>query len=400
MKDLFPGYYKPTDEEFKALWRQCLFVPDTNILLHVYEYSQETREKLVEIFNHLSGQLWMPHQVALEFQRNRPGVIHRQVSASADVKRAMEQTHGKLRGALSQYTHHPFLPTAKWQDELNVLFSKMLDEAQSGKEEYPDLLTADHLREQIDQLFDGKVGAPFSQDRVREIKAEGKERFKSFTPPGHADRGKGGEEQQYGDLLLWHQVMEYAKQVGKPVVFITDDAKEDWWHIVGDRTIGPRPELIDEFRHQTNGLSFYMYSAERFLRFAQDHLAEKVRIQDSTIGEARNVASHASVRLASAIQRFNELRDEQSRRFEENPALYLKALLEHAMDPRRHEFLGSLGEPPKPSGESMCWLNTLLNELVDEVDSTTEGSLSADNAGSGMSSSEDEPTQEDDTSIE
>lgn len=60
-----------------------------------------------------------------------------------------------------------------------------------------------------------------------------------------------------------------------PAIFVTDDAKEDWWQIQGDRTIGPRPELIAEFRTECKQ-NFYMYSSAQFLKFANTYLKERV----------------------------------------------------------------------------------------------------------------------------
>ena len=43
------------------------------------------------------------------------------------------------------------------------------------------------------------------------------------------------------------KLLERAKAEKKPLLFVTDDAKEDWWLIHEERTIGPRPELLREF---------------------------------------------------------------------------------------------------------------------------------------------------------
>ena len=45
MREKFPGYYRPTAEEFDELWRSALIVPDANVLLSLYRLS-ETRYKL------------------------------------------------------------------------------------------------------------------------------------------------------------------------------------------------------------------------------------------------------------------------------------------------------------------------------------------------------------------
>jgi hypothetical protein len=71
MRETFPGYYTPSDAEFKRLWTKSLFVLDANVLLNLYRYSSETRKKLIEILQRLDTRLWVPHQAALEYQRNR-----------------------------------------------------------------------------------------------------------------------------------------------------------------------------------------------------------------------------------------------------------------------------------------------------------------------------------------
>ena len=71
------------------------------------------------------------------------------------------------------------------------------------------------------------------------------------------------------------QIIEISKIEKKPVVLLTDDAKEDWWQIHGDRTIGPRAELVAEFLNEC-GQSFYMYSSGRFLKHASTYLSETI----------------------------------------------------------------------------------------------------------------------------
>jgi len=70
MKKTFPGYYCLTEEEFSVLWNTCLFVLDANVLLNLYSYSQETSNELIGILKQISDRLWIPHQAALEYQKN------------------------------------------------------------------------------------------------------------------------------------------------------------------------------------------------------------------------------------------------------------------------------------------------------------------------------------------
>ena len=68
MSKLFSGYYRPDEDEFRILWESGVFILDTNVLLDLYRYPKELREELVGVLGKLSEQLWLPHQVFLEYQ--------------------------------------------------------------------------------------------------------------------------------------------------------------------------------------------------------------------------------------------------------------------------------------------------------------------------------------------
>ncbi len=77
MKEIFPEFYRPEDEEFQTLWSSCVFIFDTNVLLDLYRYSADSRSDFFDVLEHneIRGRLWLPHQVAYEFQKNRLNVI-------------------------------------------------------------------------------------------------------------------------------------------------------------------------------------------------------------------------------------------------------------------------------------------------------------------------------------
>ena len=68
----------------------------------------------------------------------------------------------------------------------------------------------------------------------------------------------------YGDLIIWKQIIQYAKERSVGIVYVTHDQKEDWWNIVKGKTIGPRIELRREFTSET-GQEFHMYSMNSFI---------------------------------------------------------------------------------------------------------------------------------------
>ena len=90
MRDLFPGYYQPTEQEFDELWKECIFSFDTNVLLHIYRYSPKTRERLFDILEKLQARIWIPHQVGYEFHKNRLNVISSQSNAYDKLVKILE----------------------------------------------------------------------------------------------------------------------------------------------------------------------------------------------------------------------------------------------------------------------------------------------------------------------
>lgn len=67
--------YRPSEEEFQYIWKNCVFVPDTSLLLGLFRYSPNLRESIINVFEKASERLWIPHQVALEYYDNLEDVV-------------------------------------------------------------------------------------------------------------------------------------------------------------------------------------------------------------------------------------------------------------------------------------------------------------------------------------
>ena len=52
-----------------------MVVPDANVLLNLYRYTDQARDDLLSVLERLGNQLWVPHQVLVEFWRNRDAVL-------------------------------------------------------------------------------------------------------------------------------------------------------------------------------------------------------------------------------------------------------------------------------------------------------------------------------------
>ena len=266
MKKTFAGYYRPSEAEFADLWAKATFAIDANVLLNFYGYSQPTRNALIGIFERLQDRLWLPHQFALEYQRNRPKAILEQLEnykkVRKDLRRILDE-HFRSR------TRHPFVS----KNSLASL-EKISRQLERGEREHAKLLTDDMFFQRISEIFEDRVGSEPSLEDVSQLQATAKDRYSRGCPPGFADKQKG-EPGCYGDYIGWAQILRFASEHGSDVILVTDDRKEDWWLIRSDRTIGPRPELVSEFMSLT-GRRFHMYSLDQFMVRAREYLGEKI----------------------------------------------------------------------------------------------------------------------------
>ena len=92
------------------------------------------------------------------------------------------------------------------------------------------LLTEDEILNHVVEMFEGRVGTPYSKEQLEKIIEEGKERYKGKIPPGFKDSDKHGDTevfaeicQKFGDLIIWKQVIEKSKESKKGIIFVTDD---------------------------------------------------------------------------------------------------------------------------------------------------------------------------------
>lgn len=285
MHKLFPGYFRPTDEEFKTLWQQGVFAFDANVLLNIYRYTPKTRGTLLEILSQLQERLWLPHQAAYEYHQNRLEVITHQLHAYAEIEKKLDEGFKKLETELRGYQRHPFVDVEQVLETLKRAMKRAKSLLQRARVNHPDLLASDDLREQIVELFEDNLGAPFPPEELEKVYKQAEQRFKQDIPPGFEDTSKKGAK-KYGDVVLWFQLIKFAKEQQKPLIFTTDDRKEDWWLKHDGGTIGPRPELIQEMRYEAS-IQFYMYSTDQFMKYAQDYL--KLQEQQEAVEEVREI---------------------------------------------------------------------------------------------------------------
>lgn len=283
MQEKFPEYYRPSADEFDSLWREALFVPDTNVLLNLYRYSESTRSDLLRILYDLQNKLWIPHQVAQEFLDRRLGVIHEKETKHVNLRDKLSKFEAETRNDAEALHRGAHFESQELLNNLTESITALSNDLLERERKLPNLSNSpsdDDVWSTIEELFIGKIGDPYSKDKLEEIVRDGESRDREKTPPGYRDEG-------HGDLIIWHQIMDKASETNSPIVFVTDDLKEDWWWESKGKTIGPRKELVKEIREKS-GVRFHMYDADQFIKQANQYLDSKV--SQNTLSEVEHLS--------------------------------------------------------------------------------------------------------------
>lgn len=352
MKARFPGYYRPTEAELDALWQEgTLVVLDTNILLHLYRVPASTRTLLLSILERLKDRLWIPHQVAIEYQRRRLGVIRDAFSATrrllTDIEKAQEQFVRAVQAAQPEKRELRRVPAALAKIQTHV--AQIRDDVQEAIADQLSPTAEDFIRNAIDTLIGDKVGAaPKDQQTLAGWYKEGASRFALQMGPGYKDAGKANSpspkffaggltfESEYGDLVLWKQIIQHAAENGiKKVVFVTQDNKEDWWCRVSDpangeaSTQGPLQELSEEIRREGHVELFWMYHLQEFMEVASERFG--INVSEEAITDVYLADKAAATTVASILPGQISLQAMSSSRF--NMQMHMNVLAEMDLHP-------------------------------------------------------------------
>ncbi len=292
LRDQFAPYYTPSQEVVAAAVRTGLVTPDTNVLLAAYRFERQAREELFSAFDKLGDRLWIPHQVALEFHRNRLGVIAQQEAFFGKTREELESAMGSYLAKLRAFANRIAIPQPRSQElermirDTHAQVTAQVSRAEEANEVHLDSRDSDEVLARLETLFEGRVGDPMKPDQLEAARKEAKRRVDQGIPPGYEDKDKADPS---GDYLVWKQLLQEASTRQLPVILITDDRKEDWVRREHGLTLGPRPELCEEMSAEA-GVTFHLMRTATFLRHAKDYLS--VSVSPETVDQAQELPAH------------------------------------------------------------------------------------------------------------
>jgi len=308
MRELFTGYSKKTEKEIKELWQSALITFDTNVILNLYRYSESTRNTILELITKFQDRVFLPYQVALEYNRNRYEVISEQDKSHNQFLEKLNQIENDLNSKIKP----PFLSN-DLHKSLSEVFKKVEEEVKLSIDQFQLMLSEDKIFNQVSQIFENKILEKISNDELVKLFKEADSRYSKKIPPGYEDIKKEGDK-KYGDFIVWTEIIEKAKTEKKSIILISDERKKDWlWNLKDGRTIGPRQELVEEIKEKAN-VSFHIYSSERFLNYGQNYLNENVN--QEAIEEIEGIKKYNNMKVDELVQESNKIIDNFHRTLE------------------------------------------------------------------------------------
>ncbi|NGM67318.1 PIN-like domain-containing protein [Sphingobacterium sp. SGR-19] len=289
MRNRFSEYYKLSDEDLKDHWEKDIFCFDTNVLLNLYRYSPSVRDAFFNLLEQIGDRIWITYQTAFEYQKNRLLVINAQRNAYKRIRDTLNKKKGEIDAELNSFKKHTYLQSNKLKKQIEQAFYSISSDLDNLERQHPDYLAVDPILEKLTVLLEGKVGYDLPTASLEQLYRDGKKRYDDKIPPGYMDmreKQNQGNRSLYGDIIVWKQVIEKAKEIDSSIILVTDDLKEDWWYKFNGKTISPRPELIKEFRDETKK-RINIYQADLFLELANKNLAQKTAKE--VIQEVRSV---------------------------------------------------------------------------------------------------------------
>lgn len=320
----FRSWSRPTDFEVAEAVGTGLVAIDTNVLLSLYKVEASTADAWIKVLESLGKRLWIPHEVMVEFWRNRATLaVHAESAAKATS--AVDKGLAAIRKGHREWLHARGLdvddaasqPLEQIEEAVASLRKEYVAARSEHETRYDSDPTKDTIVKDLAPLFADKasVGTPYSTEDLAAHRAEAEKRFTAKVPPGYMDdpshnsQGKDGDT-KYGDYFLWAQLLDRAREWSeqetrdKVVVLVTDDMKEDWWRKHVTRQGGglqvPRPELVAEME-KVSGCEYFQITPAKLF----EHVTRTIGI-DVTPG------------MQAQVQRVSEAGADESEWFDED----------------------------------------------------------------------------------
>lgn len=304
MELLFPEFFINKEENIDKILNNGIIVFDTNVLLNLYEYSDTTAEAYLSAMETLKEKVWMPNWVIYEFLENRENVICKQENKYKELNNSIKI----LAQEYVEEKYHPLIDK-KLFDEYNKVANGLKKHIEDKQNKFIETnsLDKDNKINRLNVLFSSSIGKKYNEEKLNQIILEGSPRLEQKIPPGYIDYKEKKDSKNsphlltnckaYGDLIIWKQILEYAKEKDTDIFFVTNDIKKDWY----DKNKNIQKELFIEFNNYTEGKSIQIGQSSEFLKRLQiqnSNTKNKTKISNESISEIKKLENMKSLEIS------------------------------------------------------------------------------------------------------
>ena len=276
LDDGFVEHVPQTSTDIAEALRVGLLSLDANVLLNFYRYSPTARDALVAVLRAAGGRVWVGHQAALEFWRNRCAVIDRRNAATEQVSSSFDKNERSLIDAIDIWAKQTAVDEVVKTTVRDAIVGGLRQARETVNSQIAGAGTisyspeSDAVLDVLRDLLADSVGSALPPADHAEAVQEAQRRVEQRIPPGYRDADKAQSdlsEGAGGDYLVWLQSMNEAERRGLPLAVVTGDEKEDWWRRHKSALLGPRPELVREFA-QRSAHRLYLLRPQQLIEHA------------------------------------------------------------------------------------------------------------------------------------
>lgn len=283
--------------------KSTIIVFDTNVLLRLYMYQPEYVDFAIKCLKAVKENVAIPYQVYKEIKWHNRGLrgsfSKKYDKGISDCNECLDKCEKTLKGTLvnfkkiqefneiQQLLNCVLNRVNTLRSDIDLFFDKY-------KKEF-EIVNQSNMLDNVDVIIDEyskNTMQQFSEEELQQIYKEGEERYTKDPPqpPGYKDIGKRNKKNyvknsEYGDLVIWKEIIRYAKNNNVDIIFVINDDKEDWKN---KDTFDLRHELVDEFNSETNHSIFSITSCDFYSDVAEIYNIKKTQHVEHMINMKNN----------------------------------------------------------------------------------------------------------------
>ncbi|MBB4839474.1 hypothetical protein HNP52_002543 [Sphingomonas kyeonggiensis] len=285
LTDLYPdasALFRHQQASLADISKNCLVILDANVLLWPFELGAASVEDIAKVYKKLAGEgrLLVPGQAAREFYKHRS----RKVAALTEV----------IDGAITRAKRPPldsdipllsndadYIAAKKFNAQIVNAGKGMAKRLAAASQKLKDEIGSDRVSLIYrNVLSDCVIEIPDGAEERKAIIDEAEKRARLHIAPGYKDQHK--EDGGLGDLIIWMTILQVGRERKLDCIFVSNEEKADWW-VKSRGAFQPRPELIEEYRRNTEGRSIHFLPLSALLanfEAAQETVSEVQKLEE------------------------------------------------------------------------------------------------------------------------